>query len=281
MDSVQEYYDFVLPLIKEAGQVLLHAKNYKIETKGEIYDEVTEFDRRIEEVLIKKIKERWPSHSFIGEEESHINGIGTLTDNPTWIIDPIDGTANFVRNLKDSCVSVGLVINKVQTMGLVFNPFLNELYTAIKGQGAYLNGKRIYVSKETNIMKAIFNYEVSLARNPKYYELYMYRLKHLIQIINGFRSLGSAVMGLCYVASGRVDAYQCDGLYPWDAAAGVLIVREAGGTVCDSRGCEFNLMDPNFLATSTKELSDKFMEIERKADDERLRDMKNGDKFQP
>ncbi|XP_056642751.1 inositol monophosphatase 1-like isoform X2 [Diorhabda sublineata] len=270
--EVKAYYDFVLPLVREAGQV---------ETKDEIYDEVTEYDRKIENILIRRIKEKWPHHNFIGEEESHMNGIGELTRNPTWIIDPIDGTSNFVRNMRDTCISVGLVIDKEQIMGIVFNPFNDELYTAVKGQGAFLNGLRIHVNQEKDIKKSIFNYELSLARNPKYYELYMYRLKHLIQIINGFRSLGSAVLGLCYVAVGRLDAYQCDGLYPWDAAAGVLIVREAGGYVCDTRGGEFDLMDPNFLATSTKELSDQFMEIERKADEERLNDLENKKPFKP
>ncbi|KAJ8974912.1 hypothetical protein NQ317_009841 [Molorchus minor] len=269
-DQIQEYFDFVLPLVKESGKELLTAENYDVETKGFVYDLVTIYDRKIEELLIKKIKQRWPNHKFIGEEESEVNGIGNLTDDPTWIIDPIDGTGNFIRKLKITCISIGLVINKEQTLGIVYNPFMDELYTAIKGQGAYLNGKKMNTSGLKDIGKAIFNYEISIARKPSYYDLYMYRFKHLIKTVLGFRSLGCAVLGLCYVADGRLDAYQCDGLYPWDAAAGVLIVREAGGYVCDSRGKEFNLMDPNFLASATKTLSDQFMVIERKADEERL-----------
>ncbi|KAJ8969549.1 hypothetical protein NQ314_001701 [Rhamnusium bicolor] len=265
-DQIQEYFDYVLPLVKRSGEELLTAENYEVETKGFVYDLVTIYDRKIEEILIKKIKEKWPTH----KQGNEINGINKLTDDPTWIIDPIDGTANFVRNLKITCVSIGLVIKKEQTLGIVYNPFLNELYTAIKGRGAFLNGQRITTNGQNDIAKSIFNYELSLARRPKHYELYMYRLKHLMKVIMGFRSLGCAVLGLCYVADGRLDAYQCDGLYPWDAAAGVLIVREAGGYVCDSRGKEFNLMDPNFLATSTKTLSDQFMAIERKADEERV-----------
>lgn len=91
----------------------------------------------------------YPFTRFIGEEESEVNGIKKLTDDPTWIIDPIDGTANFVRGLKITCVSIGLVIKKVQTLGIVYNPFLDELYTAIRGQGAFLNGKRISTSGQT------------------------------------------------------------------------------------------------------------------------------------
>ncbi|CAG9862726.1 unnamed protein product [Phyllotreta striolata] len=273
--TTQEYLDFVLPLVKNAGQELLSVKNVEVEEKGEFYDVVTVYDRKIEQILFKKIKERWPDHKFIGEEESYTKGISQLSNESTWIIDPIDGTANFVRNLKDACISVGLVINKEQVMGVVYNPFMDELYTAIKGQGAYLNGVKIQTNGATDISKSVFNYELSLGVNTKYYDLYMYRLKHLLKHIGGIRSMGSAVMGLCYVATGRMEAYQCDGLFPWDAAAGVLIVREAGGYVRDSNGGEFDLMDPNYIATATKELSDKFMEIERRADQERESDAQN------
>ncbi|CAH1176272.1 unnamed protein product [Phaedon cochleariae] len=270
----QEYLDFILPLIKEAGKELLTADNYQVEHKKEVYDLVTIYDRRIEDILINKIKKKYPNHKFIGEEESEINGISNLTDTPTWIIDPIDGTSNFVRQIPFAAISVGLVINKEQTMGVVYNPFLNECFTAIKGEGAYLNGNKIKTNGQTDINKTCFTYELSLARNEKYGDMYMYRLKHLTRVIPGIRSYGSATISLCYVAAGRIDAYQCDGLYPWDAAAGVLIVREAGGYVCDSNGGEFNLMDPNYLATSTKKLSDEIMAIERIADEERIRDAK-------
>ncbi|CAH1967336.1 unnamed protein product [Acanthoscelides obtectus] len=123
---------------------------------------------------------------FIGEEESEASGIPELTDDPTWIIDPIDGTANFIRQLRMSAVSVGLVIRKQQTLGIVYNPFTNECYTAIKGQGAFLNGKRIRTNGETDISKVVFAYEISLARNPKYLDLYMYRLKHLMRVVSGY-----------------------------------------------------------------------------------------------
>nr|CAI5847486.1 unnamed protein product [Callosobruchus analis] len=173
---VKECFDYALQLVKEAGKVLLTAKDYEVESKSDVYDLVTVYDRRIEEVLVKKLKEKWPYHKFIGEEESEVSGIPDLTDAPTWIIDPIDGTANFIRRLRMSAISVGLVIRKQQTLGIVFNPFTDDI-----------------------------------------------------------RSLGTAVMSACYVADGRLDAYQCDGLYPWDVAAAGLIVTEAGGHVCDTR----------------------------------------------
>nr|CAH7719644.1 unnamed protein product [Callosobruchus chinensis] len=268
--QVKEYFDYALQLVKEAGKVLLTAKDYEVESKSDVYDLVTVYDRKIEEVLVKKLKEKWPDHKFIGEEESEVSGIPDLTDEPTWIIDPIDGTANFIRQLRMSAVSVGLVIRKQQTLGIVFNPFTDECYTAVKGQGAFLNGERIHTNGETDISKSIFAYELSLARNPKYLDLYMYRLKHLMKIITGIRSLGTAVMSACYVADGRLDAYQCDGLYPWDVAAAGLVVTEAGGHLCDTRGKEFDLMDPNFLVAATKELADEYLIHEKKADEERI-----------
>jgi myo-inositol-1(or 4)-monophosphatase len=148
---------------------------------------------------------------------------------------------------------------------------MDEMYTAIKGQGAYMNGKRIYTNKQSDIQKTVINYEVSLARAEKYRDLYLYRFSHLIGVVQGMRSMGSAALGLCYVANGSMDAYQCDGLYPWDAAAGVVIVREAGGAVADSTiGKEFDIMNPNFIAAASKPLLDQLLAVEKQADDERL-----------
>ncbi|XP_019868658.2 inositol monophosphatase 1-like [Aethina tumida] len=270
--EIKSYFEFILPLVRASGELLLEAKEVKVETKGEPWDLVTMYDRKIEEVLIDKIREEYPKHKFIGEEDSAAkNRIAELTDDPTWIIDPIDGTANFVRGLPITCISVGFAVKKQVVMGVVFNPYMDELYYSIKGEGAYLNGTRLQTSGLEDIDGACFNYELSLARREALRDLYIYRLKHLIGVTQGIRSLGCAVLGLCYVAAGIIDAYQCDGLYPWDVAAGSLIVTEAGGHVCDTTGKkELDIMNPNFLATATKPLSDKFMEIERVADAERL-----------
>lgn len=145
--SLRSYLDNVLPLVKDAGRVIKEAEDIKIETKEEIYDLVTEYDRRVEKVLVKRIKEMYPMHRFIGEEDSAISGkIEELTDHPTWIIDPIDGTANFVRKFPMSSISVGLTIKKEPVLGIIYNPLMEELYWAIKGEGAFCNGKRIYTS---------------------------------------------------------------------------------------------------------------------------------------
>ncbi|XP_066256960.1 uncharacterized protein [Euwallacea similis] len=267
--EIQSYLDFVLPLVLTSGKELLTVDDINIETKnGNSWDLVTMYDRRIEDLLIDKLKQKYTDHNFIGEEESSAKkNIATLTDRPTWIIDPIDGTANFVKSMPLSCISVGLTIHKEQVLGIVYNPYMNELYTALKGKGAFLNGRRIYTSGETELKRCLFDYELSLAiQNEQLRDLYLNRLHYIISKISGIRTYGSAALGLCYVACGRVDAYQCDGLFPWDAAAGSLIVREAGGYITDTSGKEFDLMKPNFLATATEILAGQFMKIERMAD---------------
>ncbi|XP_050309213.1 uncharacterized protein LOC126745413 [Anthonomus grandis grandis] len=274
MDEIHEYYEFILPLIFEAGKILKGVGDVKGEIKNEDWwDLITIYDQKIENIIVDKIKLTYPGHRHIGEEEVQKanDGVPELTDAPTWIIDPIDGTHNFVRKLPISCISVGLTINKEQVLGIVYNPYMDELYTAKKGMGAYLNGQRIYTSGCKDIRKSVMNYEMSIAnRNEEFYNLYMFRFKHLIKVVQGFRSLG-CILGSCYVACGRLDAYQIDGVYPWDAAAGTLIVKEAGGHVTDSSGKEFNVMEANFLVAATEELSDQYMEVERKADEERIK----------
>ncbi|XP_076275481.1 inositol monophosphatase 1-like [Rhynchophorus ferrugineus] len=280
--DIQEYYDFILPLVLDAGKIILQAKDIKGELKNGLdCDFVTIFDTKIENILNKQIADKYPNHKFIGEEESSGKEY-TLTDDPTWIIDPIDGTENFMRQMRLSCISVAMTINKEQVFGIAYNPNMDELFTAIKGKGAYLNRERIYTTNQKDYTKSLFNYELSIGRMSTYfYNLYMFRLKHLLPKVMGVRCFGCAVLGLCYVACGRFDAYQCDGLFPWDAAAGTLIVREAGGFVIDSSGKDFDLMNPNFLATSSKELAEQYLQIEREADEEMKKTLERKSNFVP
>ncbi|XP_019754082.1 inositol monophosphatase 2 [Dendroctonus ponderosae] len=279
-EEVRELYDFAVPRVLAAGKIMLEAKVIKGEEKNGVeWDWVTEFDGQIEQVLIGQMRHRYPEHKFIGEESS---SNAELTDAPTWIIDPIDGTENFIHKLRLSCLSLGVTIGKEQVFGIVFNPHMDELFTAIRGEGAFLNGERIHVSSQNDFRQSFFNYELGMARTSDYYyNLYMFRLKHLIPKVMSFRCLGCAALGLCYVACGRTDAYQCDGLHIWDAAAGTLIVREAGGYVVDSSGRDFELAKPNFLAASTKALADQYLRIEREADEEMSRALKVKEEFAP
>nr|XP_022919969.1 inositol monophosphatase 2-like [Onthophagus taurus] len=274
-EKIFEYFKVAVELVKEAGKIVKEAKNFEVERKEEVWDLVTVYDKKVEDILIEKLKGKYPDHDFIGEEETYDKGhLAELTDKPTWIIDPIDGTANFVRKLPMSCISVGLTIQKDLVLGIVLNPFLDQLFTAIKGNGAYLNEKRIFTRKVNRIEQTNYNYELSLARAEKYRDLYLYRLSKIIAKAEGIRSLGSAALGLCYVACGQTDVYQCDGLSPWDAAAGVVIVREAGGFVCDTSeqrlGLEFDVMKPNFMAAPNENVAKEYLKLLKEADEERI-----------
>ncbi|KAF3424164.1 hypothetical protein E2986_07152 [Frieseomelitta varia] len=175
---------------------------------------------------------------FIGEETvADTKETPVLTDKPTWIIDPIDGTINYINGNPNTCISVALAICKELVIGIIYNPIVSELYTAIKGQGAFLNDKPIKTTCNTELKKSVIEVELfSLRNRSRNRDIRLGRFEAYVNITRGIRFLGSAAMGLAYVARGAVDCFQMDPLQSWDVAAGVLIVREAGGTVIDTKG---------------------------------------------
>nr|CAD7586125.1 unnamed protein product [Timema genevievae] len=184
---------------------------------------------------------------FIGEETvAGDKSEPILTDAPTWIVDPIDGTTNFVHGFHLACISIGLAINKEMVVGVIYNPILDEMYTASKGQGAKLNGIPIHTSKVTReYLVDVFQFQMNVTR---------------------FRALGSAAITMCYVAAGSLDAYQCNGLQSWDVAAGALIISEAGGVVMNTDGSPFDVMARKLVCAGTRKLADEIVEIIKQAD---------------
>lgn len=231
-----------------------------VDTKSASWDLVTEYDSKTEELLIKTLSEAFPDHKFIGEETASKT---KLTDEPTWIIDPIDGTTNFVHGIPYCCISIGLAISREVVIGIVSCPPLNQIFTAIKGRGAFLNGKPIHVSKAEELQNAVMGYEFSLGSRPELRELFINRYRALVAKAQGMRSFGSSQMQLCLVAMGSLDAYQVEFLWPWDVAAGSLIVTEAGGTVIDIDGGKFDCEKSRIIATSTKKLAEEIVEVLR------------------
>lgn len=272
-EEINHFYDFIFPLAIKAGEILLegyhlHQNQKDIKLKDEYYDMVTKYDIKIEQFLQNEILKIYPTHKFIGEEETAANNnqISKLTNEPTWIIDPIDGTSNFIKNLPHTCISIALAINQEIVIGIVNNPILNELYTAKKGQGAFLNGKPIKVSDCKNIRSANIAYEISLIHEPKIRFKNIKRVYKLGSNATRTLSFSSVVISLCYVARGSIDAYVIEDMYPWDVAAGSLLITEAGGYISNINGDKFDLMKVSLICGSKKELCTEIIKLVHEAD---------------
>lgn len=261
-ETVENYLAVAVEAAKAAGQIIKKAfrSDKIVSNKGKV-DLVTETDKQCEELIGKSLSEAFPSHKFIGEETAAANGtIAPLTDAPTWIVDPLDGTTNFVHSFPFVCVSIGLTIERSPVVGVVFNPITDELFTAVKGKGAFLNGERIRVSDEEDIGKALFATEIGVNREEKVLEVTMNRIRDLLVKVRSLRMGGSCAMNLCGVALGRLDGFFELGFGgPWDVAAGVLIVEEAGGQVYDPSGDIFDIMSHR-VAASNGHLKNSFVE---------------------
>ena len=225
--------DGICLLVKECGNVILSADREKmaIDIKSGVADLVTEYDKNIQEQLKAGLKKILPEAKFIGEEGSG----DELTDKGfAFVVDPIDGTTNFIKDYHHSAISVALLKDKEVVAGVVYNPYLDEIFSAIKSQGAFCNGKRISVSSSP-----ISNALVLFGSSPYQKDLFPKTLEviseYFYQALDIRRS-GSAALDLCCVACGRADIFLELQVSPWDFAAGKLIVEEAGGIVTTLEG---------------------------------------------
>ncbi len=204
----------------------------EIDTKSASIDLVTEVDRECERTIVDGIREARPDDAILAEE-----GHGADLDRARlrWIIDPLDGTTNFAHGFPRFCVSIGIEREDERVVGVVYDPLLDERFEAVAGAGAWLGDRRLRVSIETRFGRALvatgFAYDVH-ARADEDLESF----RRVVKTARGIRRDGSAALDLCYVAAGRLDAYWERGLHPWDVAAGLLILDEAGGRASDHRG---------------------------------------------
>ena len=263
MANTDEYYFTVLRLVKEAGSIV-REKIYQPKdamTKSCDVDLVTEWDQKVEKLLVDNISSKFPDHKFIGEEESSLGKKVELTDAPTWIIDPIDGTMNFVHGLPHTCISIALLIGKTTEIGIVYNPILEQLFTARKGQGAFMNGAPIQVSGEKELRKALVMMEMGTSRDTEKMKIVLENANILTPQVHGIRALGSAALNMCMVALGGADVSFEFGIHAWDVAAGDIIVREAGGVCIDPDGGPFDVMSRRVLCAATMELAQELVQI--------------------
>ena len=203
----------------------------KIEKKGST-DYVTEVDRRVEQIIFEDIKSYYPEHNFLGEE----SGEEINNSNVTWILDPIDGTTNFINGFPHYCISLCATVDGVPTHGVIIDPTRREEFSASKGKGAQLNGERIRVSDQKNLTDALLSCSSRSTpeQNYKYNLLgtFMELYKNEITIIR----TGCSALDLAYIGAGRLDGFWGNGLKPWDVAAGIVIAEEAGALLSDFHG---------------------------------------------
>ncbi|HEU4775031.1 MAG TPA: inositol monophosphatase family protein [Lysobacter sp.] len=228
------------------GNVLLRHMN-KLDAlnivEKERMDYASEVDGLAEEAVIKELRRAYPEYAVLGEEGGLQKGRGSPhPSKPTWVIDPLDGTSNYLHGWPHWCVSLALVENGEPVHGVIFDPLRNELFTASRGSGAALNERRIRVGERKDVAGAMLVTGFP-PRERERAGAQLECVRELLRDAEDIRRTGSAALDLAYVACGRADAYFEAGLQPWDVAAGVLLVREAGGRVCDFRGGAITKLD--------------------------------------
>jgi myo-inositol-1(or 4)-monophosphatase len=237
--------DSAIRIAREAGAVLLegYGRVHALERKGRI-DLVTAYDRRSELVVLGEITRLHPDHAVLAEESG-----ATGASRVRWIVDPLDGTTNFAHNYPFFAVSIGVEVDGRPAAGVVFDPVRDELFAAAAGHGATVNDTPIHVSSIGRVDDALLvtGFPYDLREDP---DRYLRPFRAFLLQAQGVRRDGSAALNLCYTAMGRFDGFWERGLAPWDAAAGVLIVTEAGGRVTRFDGQPVDLAGREFLATN-------------------------------
>lgn len=222
-------------LIKEAGAMMISFEIQEIKEKGDVANIVTDMDIKVQKFLIEGLKDILPNSDFLAEEEN----VQGDTDGYLWIIDPIDGTSNYAYGFKHSAISIALSHHGKGIMGVVYNPYLDELFTAIHNDGAFLNHVPIQVQQHD--LRSSLTICGTCPYEKEYANETFEVMKQLFVQGRDIRRSGSAVLDLCYVAAGRCDAFYEYHLSPWDYAAASIIIKEAGGIV-DAIGAEFNIL---------------------------------------
>jgi myo-inositol-1(or 4)-monophosphatase len=244
--DLKRYLDFAKETAVKAGGILQRKARVsnKISFKGRV-NLVTEADLASEYFIIRAIEKKYPEHSILAEEESAKNNNSEFK----WIIDPLDGTTNFAHGFPFYCVSIALEYKGNIIVGIVYDPLHDELFYAIRQGGSFLNGKRNKVTVEKDISRALlatgFPYDIGASDDDN-----LDNFARFAKVARGIRRPGSAALDLCYVACGRLDAFWELKLSPWDTAAGILIVQEAGGKVTDFTGGRYSIYGKYIIASN-------------------------------
>jgi len=236
---------------RKAGSIInraaLGGEGLKIRAK-QANDFVTQVDQAAEEAIIGIVRAAYPEHGFLAEESGRSEGKAETI----WIIDPLDGTTNFIHGFPQYCVSIGVQHRGSLAHAVVYDPTRNELFTATKGAGAFLNDRRIRVTKCLKLQDALVGTGFPFKELGRM-DVYLAQLRTLMSTSSGVRRAGAAALDLAYVACGRLDAFWELGLSPWDMAAGALLIQEAGGLVADLKG-EGDYLDRGEIVAATPKI---------------------------
>jgi myo-inositol-1(or 4)-monophosphatase len=237
------FLDTSVEIAREAGALLAKYFERRVtyELKGE-YDLVTEADRESEQLVVERLRAHFPSHSIVAEEGGGHKG----TSEYCWYVDPLDGTTNFAHGFPMYNVTLALEQSGDLIAGVVFDPERNEMFTAERGSGAYVNNRRIRVSNVNKLENTLV--ATGFPSKKRHTDVNVHFFYELAMVTHGVRRAGSAALDLAYVASERLDAFWEFGLHPWDMAAGILLITEAGGSCSDMKGGPVNLRGPHLLA---------------------------------
>lgn len=251
--SVDEMYDISLKWVKEAGDLIKTKMNedFKINTKSNTNDLVTDVDTAVESFFQEKLQDRFPTHRLMGEEGSFKN-IKDLSGT-VWILDPIDGTINFVHQKQLFSISLGIFVEGVGVIGFVYDVMKDELFSAVKGKGAYLNASALPpLSNDTPFHESI------IAINPRWL-VRQADMLDLVKEVRGIRCYGSAALEITYVAAGRLDGYVSFHLSPWDIAGGCIILKEVGGRATNNEGKELTFLQADTFVAANPNIHDKLI----------------------
>ncbi|MGC8760348.1 MAG: inositol monophosphatase family protein [Bryobacteraceae bacterium] len=239
------YLETAVEIAREAGALLAHffERGISFDLKGE-FDLVTEADRASESLVVERLHARFPTHSVLGEE-------GGLRDRPgeyVWYVDPLDGTTNFAHGYPAFNVTLALERRGELIAGVIYDPLHQEMFTAELGGGAFLNGRRIHTSRTALLEQALL--ATGFPSRKRHENVNVHFFHQVAMSSHGVRRSGSAALDLAYVACGRLDGFWEFGLNPWDMAAGLLLVREAGGRTSNMKGAPADLRGPHIAATN-------------------------------
>ena len=244
------YHRLAVAAAKAAGRLLgrFNRRDLAVSYKGAV-NIVTEADRQAERLITTMIRKAYPRHIIIGEEGGETVPALSAAREPVWFVDPLDGTTNFAHGFPFYCVSIGVEADGRVVVGVVYDPVRRELFSAIQGKGAFCNGRRLRVSATEKLDQGLlvtgfaYNIRTSLRNNIGHFSHFSVRCR-------GVRRTGSAALDLCYVADGRLDGFWEMNLWPWDTAAGSLIVEEAGGRMSGFDGRPYQLRVPELVASN-------------------------------